>query len=302
MRRSLYRLVLLLALAALPLGAETDFRCVVCSRTVSQGYQVEGRFYCPAHLDEALPKCRHCKSVIKGNYVAVTEKNYPVCLVCRALPRCFLCTMPADTPGGGRELADGRRLCPDHTRSGVVDEKTARSVFAGAVLDIEQVFAGTLALRTPLKEVRLVDLDGLKRAASKNGTHSAELKSGRVLGLATITWVVERGERHMQPSVVSLLDHVPPERMVAVAVHEYAHVWHAENNPQYPQTTTIFREGFAEWVTFKVSQALSRHEQTTLMRNPSGGDYYTGLMKFLELERRRGVRGVLNYATHATNI
>lgn len=303
MKSSSLLLLLFLAFTASPLraGNEEDFRCVICKQVVSKGYQVEGRFYCPAHLDEALPKCRHCGKAITGNYVAVTERNYPICMPCRELPRCFLCTLPADPGGGGKKLADGRLVCRDHKQSGVVDEELARRIYHQAASEIGKVFGASLALKQPVGEVRLVDLNGLKKAA-ENGTHSSELKSGRVLGLTTITWSRHDGIRRMKPAAISLLSHVPPERMVAVAAHEYAHVWHAENNPEYLQTSAVFREGFAEWVTYKVSEALSRQEQTAIMKNPSGGDYYSGLVKFLELERRRGVEGVLDYAATATNI
>lgn len=286
-----------------PLSADDneDFRCVVCRQVVSNGYLVEGKFYCQADLDEALPKCRNCKKTLRGNYVAVSEQNYPVCFPCRELPRCFLCTMPSTPSNGGKRLEDGREVCPEHVGSGVVDEKQAGTVYRQAVSEILGVFGTRLRLKQPIAAVKLVNLDELKTSA-QNGGHSSELKSGRVLGLAIITWRLDGRAKTMQPATICLLSHVPVERMLAVAAHEYTHVWHAENNPNFNKSSRVFREGFAEWVTFKVAESLSRQTQTQIMKNPNGGDYYSGLTKFLELERRRGVQGVLDYAVTATNI
>jgi len=296
------KLSLFLVLLLVGVGFAEDFRCSSCRQSVLRGYQVEGNFYCPACLYKALPRCKNCNVPIQGDYVAVTMAKHPICLSCReSLPQCFLCSMPCDENRGGQAFADGRHACAEHARNGVIDPFEARQIFAQARQELRHAFAGALELKTPVKEVFLVDLHGLARAAQGTG-HSPSLSGGKVLGIATITLSTRNGRVRMEPSTVHLLNQVPPDRLLAVCSHEYAHVWHAENHKDYSKTEAILREGFAEWVAYKVAQAHGREEQMKLMLNSGGGIYYQGLQKLLELERQKGVHGVLRYAISATSL
>lgn len=61
-------------------------------------------------------------------------------------------------------------------------------------------------------------------------------------------------------------------------------------------------EGFAEWVAFRVAMKYGRLEVARGMKNPAMGHYYTGLMKYLALEKKVGARGVLEHAKTQTKI
>ena len=234
--------------------------------------------------------------------MAVSPEKHPVCLNCRkALPQCFLCSLPCDGQRGGIALSDGRYACRLHSQGGVIDSGEAQQIFGRARSELKETFAGVLEIKTPIKEVKLVDIDGLKKATERSG-HSANLSGGKVLGIATVVLLTQGGKTWMDPSTVHLLNYVPADRLLTVSTHEYAHVWHAENHRSYTQTTPILREGFAEWVAYKVAQRFGRHDQIRLMENPGGGVYYQGLQKFLRLEQQDGVSGVLRHATTATTI
>ena len=294
-------LLLFLSLLIL-IAVAQDFRCTACQQVVDRGYQLDGRFYCPNCLNEALPKCYNCGAPIQGNYVAVSHRKLPVCMSCRdSLPQCFLCSMPCDGNHGGLALADGRFTCGDHSKGGVTNQGRARQIFQQARKELGRTFSGALEIKTPIKEVLLVDINGLSQAALKSG-HNPSLSGGKVLGIATVVLVSDGNRTTMKPSTVHLLNHVPEARMLTVSTHEYAHVWHAENHRDYTKTQPILREGFAEWVAYKVAQSYGRQEQMDLMLNTNGGVYYQGLLKFLQLERERGVSGVLQFATTANTI
>lgn len=300
----LYRGIVLTFLALLGVSAlaQDDFRCVSCQRVVERGYKLDGKFYCPDHLQDVLPRCFNCQTPIDGNYVAVTPDQFPVCMRCRdALPQCFLCSLPCDGERGGVAFADGRFACRLHATGGVTDSARARQIFSRARRELASTFGGVLDIKTPIQGVLLVDVQGLIQAARQSG-HNPSLSNGRVLGIATVVLVSRQGRRTMDPSTVHLLNNVPEDRLLTVCTHEYAHVWHAENHKDYSQTQPVLREGFAEWVAYKVAQKHGRTGQMKLMMNPNGGVYYQGLLKFLELERQKGVPGVLQFATSSITI
>lgn len=284
------------------LSAETDFRCVVCKQKVQRGFTVEGSFYCPEHLDTILPHCSNCGVGIRGQYRLAGPKEVPVCKDCqRDYPQCFLCNVPVNTSKGGIVLKDGRELCAEHNQSAVRSEGTARRIFSQAVREIVSTLGTIMRLDKPLESVRLVNLDQLKQI-NDHGLHSSALSSGKVLGLTTLKIRTVNGESSTLPATVHLLNYVDQERMLTVSAHEYAHAWQAENHQNYKETNQVLREGFAEWVAYKVAERYGRSEQLKILTNSRGGVYYKGLMKFLALERKVGVEGVLEYATGARSI
>ena len=281
--------------------ADEKFRCTHCHLIRNKGFEINGKFYCTEHADEALPKCHNCREPIRGSYVAVGHQHRPICLSCRHnLPRCFLCTLPAGYDSGGAELYDGRTTCREHSHNGVTEQKEAQRIFRQATAEVKASFPGKLELKNPIKDVKLVGRDAMSSISHRNG-HSSGSSEGRVLGVTTVTFVSRGHKQWLEPATIHLLDHVPARRMLAVAAHEYAHVWHAENHRDYTQSRPIIREGFAEWVAYKVTQDQGRKDILEKIKNPAGGVYYRGLLKFLELEKRRGVQGVLEFAKQAND-
>ena len=158
-----------------------------------------------------------------------------------------------------------------------------------------------MVLRVPIKDVHLVDVPQLVRLSQGQYQPSA-VTSGNILGLAQLVLKSRGDKRWTEPATIYLLNGVPEERLVTVSAHEYAHAWHAERHPHYSQTSPEMREGFAEWVAYKVAQQARRVTQTATLEQPTSSIYYSGLRKFLDLERRVGVAGVLDYALTATDI
>lgn len=226
----------------------------------------------------------------------------PVCLTCleRHAP-CFLCAAPADASTGGGQLADGRPICGTDRQTAVFQQQQAKEIFAQASREVREALGVSLALKVPIKEVKLVNVPDLLALARGQYEESA-LVSGRVLGLTTLVLKRKEERRWTEPATVHLLSGVPAERMLTVAAHEYAHVWQAENHPHYSATTPELREGFAEWVAYKVAQHTRRQTQMAVLDFPVDGLYYEGLTRLLELESRLGAAGVLRHAVTATSL
>lgn len=276
--------------------------CFTCGATISNGYEISGKTYCLEHYRQALPHCSNCGAEIHGDYRVVGVGATPVCLECADThPACFLCAAPADVATGGEILADGRPICGADRRTAVFDEAEAARIFADASREVLETLGVAMALKVPVKEVKLVDVSGLL-AVAKGQYQKATLMSGRVLGLTTLVLKSKGDRRWTEPATVHLLCGVTEERMLTVAAHEYAHVWHAENHPKYSATSPEMREGFAEWVAYKVAQHAQRRSQMAVINFPSDGLYYEGLRKYLEIERRDGVPGVLRQAVTANTL
>ncbi len=277
-------------------------RCIVCQRNVRQGYQIAGEVYCTDHYKQALPHCANCGREIHGDYRVVSVEAKPMCLICvKSFPPCFLCATPADPAKGGTKLADGRPICGPDRATSVSTSEQAAVLFRQAAEEVQAALGPEMKLKVPVKEVRLADVPALI-AASKGQYQRSSLMSGRVLGLTTLVLKARGEKRWTEPAIVHLLSGVPAERMLTVCAHEYAHVWHAENHPNYGKTSAEMREGFAEWVAYKVTQRTQRLRQTAMLEYPAAGPYYEGLQKYLALEKRLGVEGVLRHALTATSL
>lgn len=291
-----------LTILFLALGPHAQELCQVCRQPISNGYRVGNSAYCAEHWQNGLPQCSNCGISITGEYKAVGPDRIPFCQNCMTShPACYLCASPADPKTGGQKLPDGRHLCGLDRQTAVFSAQRAREMFDLAIREVTAALGPRMALKKPVKEVRLVDVPGLV-TVSQGLYQPASVASGKVLGLTQLMLKSRGQERWTEPATVYLLNGVPEERFVTVSAHEYAHAWHAENHPQYSQTTPEMREGFAEWVAYKVAQHTRRTRQTATLNQPAPTIYYTGLRKFLELERKVGAAGVLHHATTATDI
>lgn len=276
--------------------------CRVCRQPVLKGYRVGGAAYCQQHWQNALPKCANCGIAITGEYRAVGPSLIPYCHACSsAHPGCYLCAAPSDPRTGGLALPDGRSLCGRDRQTAVFDLKRARELYTLAVQEVVAALGPQMALKVPVKDVQLVDVPQLLHL-SKGQYQPTAVKSGHILGLTQLVLKSRGNERWTEPATIYLLNGVPEERIVTVSAHEYAHAWHAERHPRYQQTSPEMREGFAEWVAYKVAQHARRTNQTAVLEQPNGSIYYSGLRKYLDLEARVGTSGVIRHALSATDI
>lgn len=293
-------LVVFLFLLSVPLLAQ-GLVCTVCGQQVMQGHRVDGKVYCPEHLDAAFPKCSNCGVPIRGRFYTVSSEKLTICQECHSkFKECYLCLRPVDTNRGGKLLADGRAICAVDVKTGVTNSQSAKRIFYQAQSEVLKTFGPRLRLKKPIESVRLVDAKELNKVKSNRvkGTPSGR----QTYGVASMMVVHSGGKRQIESATIYLLNYIPKETMLPVSAHEYAHVWHAENHQNYQDLSPEMHEGFAQWVAYKTTEKYGRTKELESLSNPDGGVYYTGLQKFLQLERRWGVDGVLRYATEATTI
>ena len=261
--------------------------CSACGLLIQGAYyEAGGRVLCPADYDRQLPHCDTCGAKLAGSYVLVgAEKEQKVCSACSAsLPGCSICGLKV--PRSGQRLSDGRYLCSSHAQQAIMDPREAAAVVRGAEEVVVAALGPGMRLAHPIDEVLLADRTQLAALHQGPGT-SPE-------GLAGMFQRQTRGTELRYR--VYLLNGLPRERLLSVAAHEYAHAWQSENNARFLECSDRFKEGFAQWVAWRVNEHLGRRfERLTLLSNPALV-YTQGLRAFTDLGRQEGDAATLRRA------
>lgn len=82
-------------------------------------------------------------------------------------------------------------------------------------------------------------------------------------------------------------------RCKAILAHELAHAWERERD--ILKSEPVLREGFARWVEYKVLVADGAHAEARRLLGIRSWRFGRGLKVLRDLEREKGVRGVLEY-------
>jgi hypothetical protein len=91
---------------------------------------------------------------------------------------------------------------------------------------------------------------------------------------------------------IYLLYGLPKALAISVLAHEFAHAWQAENIPVAQDL--ILKEGFAEWVAYKVLQAFKyRQEAECIMKRKDL--YGQGFHFFRKVEKNKGSKFTIEY-------
>jgi hypothetical protein len=185
-------------------------------------------------------------------------------------------------------LPDGRRICPRCHQTAVYDPAHARALFEYTT----RVVVGQLGLKLNVgADFTLVDAQHLQRLAEEvdAGPHDEAdtMLAGKIVGL-----FIHKGRQR----VMYALSGLPQILLLQTMAHEWAHAWQGENCPLLQNA--LVREGFAEWAAYKTLQVMGAVKKMALMEQQNGL-YGEGLRKMLELERRDGAPGVLDFCRNA---
>lgn len=226
---------------------------------------------------EVGPICRGCGRKPSRRAVYVGQSG-PYCQECAAGPRCHSCGLPV----GRQAAAAGRATCADCAATAVVSAEEAGRVYRAAEAVIREQLG--LALNVPTG-LTLVGPEELAAVLAEMGEdpHSG----GETLGVYT-----RRGRRRGIYAVTGL----PRLLLLQVAAHEFAHAWQMESAPLLRDP--LLREGFAEWVAYRVLQALGEGEaaERIVARDDAYGQ---GARLLLDIERQVGVHGVIEWSRRA---
>ena len=205
--------------------------------------------------------------------------NGPYCAECAAGPRCHSCGLPV---GRNEASADGRPVCAACRATAVVSADEATRVYRAAEGVIRDQLGLSLNVPTGLT---LVEPDELSAVLRDMGEDPAS--GGETLGVYT-----RRGRRRGIYAAVGL----PRLLLLQVAAHELAHAWQMESAPLLRDP--LLREGFAEWVAYRVLLAVGEGEAAE--RIVARDDLYgQGARLLLDIERQSGPQGVIEWTRRA---
>ncbi|GIL15468.1 MAG: hypothetical protein BroJett039_06410 [Chloroflexota bacterium] len=249
-------------------------RCLVCQTPLPAQHLRAG--ICRDCLREGL-KCKVCDKKIAGDFLLLNGNDGPYCARCfQKFASCDICGAPAGDDSV--TLADGRVLCARCHRTAIADPREANQLFAQVIATLDRSLGMRLNLQPQLMLVDHTRLVELARTATSENGHDAE----RVLGL-----FVRQGRKRF----IYLQEHLPRILLIQIVAHEFAHAWQGEQAPLL--TDNLVREGFAEWVAYKMLQALGAQKKAAQMLQRQD-EYGQGLRDMLELERQTSTTGVLN--------
>ena len=96
--------------------------------------------------------------------------------------------------------------------------------------------------------------------------------------------------------VMYVLRGLPETAMIETIAHEWGHAWQGENCPLLRDPT--IREGFAEWTAYKALVAMG-YDAVVPSAEGNNGCYGKGLRTMVQIERKHGIVGVLDFCRDA---
>jgi len=176
------------------------------------------------------------------------------------------------------QLSDGRAICLACGATAVMDTAEAEALFDAVVKILDHLLKMKFPARPAFKFVDLPTL--LAQIEDDPSLRGEERTLGLFMrkGRKTSVWVVAG---------------LPRRRTVAVMAHELAHAW--QNANCAGESSKLLSEGFAEWVAYKVLEAMRADKEMGQMLRRE--DLYgRGFKNMLAIEQKSGIAGVMRRA------
>lgn len=259
-------------------------RCARCSVPLSEAGE-EPRL-CAACARE-VPHCACCLEPILTTWFTfeellptATQRVFcPRCV--RERQRCDLCRAPVAGERG--VLPDGQMRCARCSVEMVLADADARAVYRVALAEVRRA-AGITPRAVP--ELSLIGRRRMAELRREHGTAVVTADSAATTVHHILGFYVQANGRSTVYAEMGL----PRALLLGTLAHELGHAWQAERVPALRDPLRC--EGFAEWVAYRV--LVAQGQEAIAARAPQRDDVYGhGLRYFLEIERGRGIPGVL---------
>jgi hypothetical protein len=208
-------------------------------------------------------------------YTEAGSVRHPVCETClKGKPRCDVCRGATSAP----KEVDGRHICPECKKVAVDTPAEIDALYK----EVQRYLEGMTGLKVDtLPPVMLVQGDEMD-------TRFAE-GSGR-------SFRAHAFYQPYNPEIIYVLSGHSAYDLGPTLAHEFTHAWQSRHCPQQDR---MLKEGFASWVGYKYAQSKGYTGQMSAMLGARDPDYGEGLRKCLEIEKKSGVKGLLQFVRTA---
>jgi len=181
-----------------------------------------------------------------------------VCGACAQLDTvCATCRLPVRS--GFTKLPDGRLLCANDTKEGVLTQDALDEIYREVKRDLFRMLAGNVL---PDKNVT-IELAGRNELERLVRTQRFPHDQNVTLGVTST-----RGKPGQFEHRIHVLSGLRKSRVAAVCAHEYTHAWLQENVVDGRKLDSDTIEGFCELVAFKlVSERNDAVERKIILDN-----------------------------------
>ena len=300
-------------------------RCSQCQQLLQGKYYIQGKEkLCPSCYDAQIPRCSRCGTKLTGKYYSGNEANakrycekcyvasLPTCECCgrrmsdyliffdgvtachdcvnnKALPTCSQCDAPVNVKKSPA-LPGGTYVCSKHRAGAITDIDKVKLICDQVRRDMVKVVGvnNQLSLTSRIT-LTLTTPEGLR--SLHNGVGGVNMK-----GFCSSAKLGPLYKHDIY--VTSGLD---AETLKSVLAHELSHAWQFENNSQSKRCASRFKEGFAEWCSYKLMGHYGYKRIQERMLHNQALDYSEGLKMYLRCEKRFGLSYVLKMARENTD-
>ena len=103
--------------------------------------------------------------------------------------------------------------------------------------------------------------------------------------------------RPYNPEIIYVLSGHSKRDLGPTLAHEFTHSWQSRHCPQQDRQV---KEGFATWVGYKYALARGYRREASALKRRRDHDYGQGLRHCLAIEKKKGVKGLLEFVTTET--
>lgn len=268
----------------------SSIRCARCGVPIASIVSATAAGTAPlcAACTRQAPRCAGCSQPITSTWYTFEEllpvdaprKFCPTCV--QGHPRCDLCRAPVAT--GAQPLADGQYRCALCLSDMVKDDGMVHTIYDEAIAQLPRVLGEKVREQPRLAVVSRRKMGEIRRHYEHRSAEPSGATSYHVLGY----FVQANGV-----STIYVEANLPSGLLLGTLAHELAHAWQTEQSLHLKDT--MLREGFAEWVAYRVlvARGLSAIAERATRRDDI---YGRGLRHFLNIENRFGYAGVLKRA------
>jgi uncharacterized Zn finger protein (UPF0148 family) len=256
--------------------------CKICTKPIQPGGNYlktpEGGIFCSDKcFQEILPTCSACmkKTARTVTIQGMTERVF--CKICAEKNKCFCCGMPGDCS----RLADGRYLCPECSKTAIVEESEIQSV----AQEVRNTMKDKIKISTDHQIAFLrADINDLEKGGPRRHdstelgrfvyNESTERTVTVTKNSRGVTTGSDKTEKVTRVYSIYLLYGMSRNKLIEVAAHELAHDWMQEC---YPGMNNLqVQEGWAEYAAAAVNSLYGHTEMNRRIQNNSSEIYGEG--------------------------